>query len=160
MTSHTIILRYTKKILHRAVFRFVWRAQGWSYWMAISLLMICNLIRLTFFPFNISTVALLTGTALIFLLQIITYTVHYCFRLEKLNRMGPAGGEFIIGDADFTIGATVMPWQTIRSVWRYDDMWLVILGRSSFFTVPLHNVSDIEKSLFLSHVQQTSGRIH
>jgi hypothetical protein len=93
----------------------------------------------------------------------LVYVVHYRNSMSKFREMAEPVAEFIADDDAFTLtsdrGTTTLKWSSIREVWRYDLLWLLLFSRAQFVTVPLDGVSEQMRAFVLKRIRASGGKV-
>ncbi|QQR75018.1 MAG: YcxB family protein [Holophagales bacterium] len=103
-----------------------------------------------------------TGAALVLALLVVgLYLLHYRRGIAKLRRTGSRPVQLELSDTELRVtsegGSLATPWSTFEELWQFPDLWLLILGRGQFMTLPLAGLSREARELLAKRVP-TGGR--
>jgi hypothetical protein len=96
-------------------------------------------------------------------LPVMVYVVHYRNSMGKFREMAEPTAEFSADDEVFTLssdrGTTTLQWRTVKEVWQFPHLWLLLFSKAQFVTLPLEGISDQMRSFILERVKASGGRI-
>lgn len=158
-----ITLHYTEALVRAAVWRFCVRVVGWTYPVAVALLLTSLVLSVALGDrsWQVGVVGAVLLMALLFPAALYRNQLSAArFKLRALQG-GPV--VFRVGDASYSVrsaaGSAELPWNSIIDVWRYDDCWLLIFSKAHFMTFPLENVSPQMQSVILDRVRASGGKV-
>ena len=138
-------VRYEEAVLKAAVRRYVVRAalleHTWWSVLAIFGVIGCALLLLTLHDPTFGTGLFAGLIASIALLIVFAGWAHWRGMRAKLRRMREPKATFRLSDDDVAIevdtGSSRLPWATIKAIWRFDRVWLLMIASNQFITLPL-----------------------
>jgi len=138
-------VRYDEAVMKAAVWKYVLRAafleHTWSSVLAISGVLGCALLLFVLHALTFGAGLFAGLVAAIALLFVYTGWAHWRGMRAKLRRMSEPKATFRLSDEDVSIeadsGSSRLPWTTIKDVWRFDRVWLLMLASNQFITLPL-----------------------
>jgi hypothetical protein len=138
-------VRYEEAVLKAAVRKYVLRAafleHTWWSVLAISGVLGCALLLFAFHDRTFGTGLFAGLIAAVALLFVFTGWAHWRGMRAKLRRMREPKATFRLSDDDVAIevdsGSSRLPWTTIKAIWRFDRVWLLMLASNQFVTLPL-----------------------
>jgi hypothetical protein len=89
------------------------------------------------------------------------YLSHRHSALARLHAMGRPTVNFSADESGFTLqsslGASTLPWSSIKSISRFPDYWLVYFARSQFITLPIANLPTSTTEFVAAQVATAGG---
>lgn len=150
---HVVTLRYSESLVRSAVRAFALRSFAQSY--AVWLLAICLGVMLLTLQLRDGVggwwLGFIDGLLLVVvLLPLGVFVAHRRHSMEILRRMRSPVATLAYDERDLTmrsdLGATTLPWSSVREVWRFDQFWLLLLSRGQFVTLPLGDLDEQTRS--------------
>ncbi len=155
-------LRYNKKIIQQAVLSFWWRTVGPLFLVVLGILLIVFAALLC--QRDHSWLVGVLGTVISFgiLIVLAIYFSHYRNSLAKLNAMGEPSALFIADESSFTItsgaGSATLAWSSVKGIWKFESLWLVLFSQAQFITLPLSDLSLDLQALITEKVKLAGGK--
>jgi hypothetical protein len=161
--QHRTTLRYTENLVAQAV-RFYWRRT-----VGIGLLVILALL-IVFLTWRVidgdrSWVVGLVGSVVLLgvLMPIAVYVTHYRNSMGLFREMAQPTAELVANEEALTIssdrGSSTMRWDLVREVWRSESIWLLLLSKSQFVTLPRADLPAPLQVFILDRVKASGGKI-
>ncbi|NTW99045.1 MAG: YcxB family protein [Geobacteraceae bacterium] len=152
----TVTLHYTPDLVRRAVFAYLYRGFSMRGRVALAGLIVGTLLLFVFAPGSWEAGAAAGAVAVLVLLVIALYRLHYRQGMAKLERMRSPSATLDLTDAEFRViaysGTVSAPWSRITDLWRFTDFWLLIIGNGQFMTLPMADLTDEAKRFIASHI--------
>jgi hypothetical protein len=150
---HVVTLRYSERLVRSAVRAFALRsfAQGYVTWLLAACLGAMLLTLQLHDGFGGWWIGFFEGLLLVVvLLPLGGFIAHRRHSMDILRRMGSPVATLAYDERDLTmrsgLGATTLPWSSVREVWRFDEFWLLLLSRGQFVTLPLGDLDEQTRS--------------
>jgi hypothetical protein len=93
----------------------------------------------------------------------LAYVHHYRNSMQKLHAMANSEATLGIDDATITftssLGATTIPWISIKEIWQFNGFWLFIYYNASYNTIPLAAVSAEQRQFLIDCVEKHGGKV-
>ena len=107
---------------------------------------------------------LATAAALLLIANLAEYRLDASRATAKFDRAETdATRQFAFTDANIKItsdsGQTEFSWKTIKKVWRYPTMWLILVRNEGFFTLPNANLDDKLENFIIGKVRENGGKV-
>jgi hypothetical protein len=159
-------LIYNEKLIRCAVWSYWKRTVGGLY--PLVLLALTTYFFVLLFKGDKTWLVGLIGTLLgiSYLLLAGIYAVHFKRSISKFREMGNLGSlnaTFQTDDHSFTvnsaIGTSTLKWSTVKEIWRFQDVWLLLFSKAEFMTLPLINLPLDMQTFILEKVKSTGGKI-
>ncbi len=156
-------LRYTEQLVAQAV-RLYWRRTIDVRLLAVDAAMVAFLAwRLLegdrSWVVGVVAAAVLLGLAM----PVAVYVVHYRNSMGKLREMSRPLAELVVDDDAITLtadnGSGSMKWGLVKEVWRFESVWLLLLSKAQFITLPVADVPESMRAFILDRVAASGGRI-
>lgn len=149
----TITLHYTPALVRRSVFAYLCRGLGMRTFVALVGTLAATVFLAVSQPESWLTGAVSGAVAVVIVLIIALYFLHYRHGMAKLSRMGQPQAILQLTESGLQIssqaGSFSAPWSTFADLWCFSDLWLLIIGRGQFITLPLADLND-EARLFIA----------
>jgi hypothetical protein len=104
-----------------------------------------------------------TAIAFGFLFSASVYVVHYRNALAKFRDLSGSTATFHVDEDSFTvessIGASTLKWSTVKEVWQFQNVWLLMFSKAHFSTLPVANLSPQLRLFIVEHVRAAGGKI-
>jgi hypothetical protein len=138
-------VRYDEAVMKAAVWKYVLRTafleHTWYSVLAIFGVLGCALLLFVLHDLTFGAGLFAGLVASIALLFVYTGWAHWQGMRAKLRRMKEPKATFRLSDDDVSIeadsGSSRLPWTTIKDIWRFDRVWLLMLASNQFVTLPL-----------------------
>lgn len=154
-------LHYSPALVRQASLAYVRRGLGVSGWIAVACMIMGLAIMMILNPGSWWAGAALGAVAVLMLLLIGIYVLHYRVGIAKLKRMGRPHATLRLTDAEFLVssgaGTFSVPWATFTDLWRFPNFWLLVFGRGQFMTLPLQDLNADIRIFIESRVPATKG---
>lgn len=156
-------LVYNEPLIRRAVFLY-WRRTVGAFFVPALLVTTGYFVALLMqHDLSWQTGAIGTCVGVGFLSSATVYVVHYRNTLAKFRQLGDPTATFRADDNAFTlessIGKSTMQWGTIKEVWKFQDVWLLLFSKAQFSTLPVANLSPELQQLIISRVEAEGGKV-
>lgn len=153
-------VRYSEALVREAVRAFYWRTLRQRFGWTGALAFVVTLAALAFLVLadDRSWIVGFAGACLVFVVVILAfgYIAHYRNTMRRFRRMTNPEARFVFTERDFSVtselGSATLPWSSVREVWAFPRLWLLLLSRSSFVTLPLEGVDQEVLSLVRAKV--------
>ena len=156
-------LNFTARLVRSAVIRFWRRSVGWKFVGALLLLVVILASALKNGDRSWYVGVLGTVTLLAFLVVAVGYFAQYHRAMGAFRRLAEGSATFEPTEQGFriesAIGYSDLSWGSIREVWRYPDMWLLVFSRNMFSTLPLSGIDLQTQNQILTAVRSAGGRV-
>jgi hypothetical protein len=156
-----VTLHYSPALIRRAAFAYLRRGIGMGGFVALAGLIVAALLFVVFEPGSWLAGAVSGAVAVLILLLIGLYLVHYRQGMAKLARMGEPHAVLELTDTQLRAssqgGSFAAPWTTFSGLWRFTDFWLLIIGNGQFMTLPLADLSEEVQAFIASRID---GQTH
>lgn len=91
------------------------------------------------------------------------YVVHYRNAIAKLKSMGSPSATMRADTYAITFvsgaGATTLPWSSVKELWQFERVWLLLFSPAQFSTLPVADLSPEMQALVTDRIQASGGRI-
>ncbi len=92
------------------------------------------------------------------------YVVHYRNAIGKLRDMGGTPEATLRADEEsFTLtsaaGLATLPWSSVKEVWQFERVWLLLFSPAQFSTLPVADLSPEMRALIEASVRGAGGKI-
>lgn len=91
------------------------------------------------------------------------YAVHFVNVMGKFRGMGGEPASCLVDASSFIVtsrlGAATLPWSAFEEVWQFEDVWLLMLSKSQFVTLPLDCVPENMRRFMLERIRAAGGRV-
>jgi hypothetical protein len=163
MPEKSVTLRYSEQLVRAAVKAFWFRSTGWSYFVALAVVMGALLYLLVVGSRSWVVGALGMLVALGAVMAVVLYIVQYRGALLRLRRMRTPEAVLHAGQDCFKIvsdiGASELSWRAVREIWRCPDFWLLFISRAQFITLPIAALDSETQQFILERVKAHGGKI-
>jgi hypothetical protein len=72
------------------------------------------------------------------------YAAHWRNTVGRIRQMQAPMARFTLSESDITmaseLGSAIIPWSLIVEIWEYPELWLLLLSKSNFVTLPIEGV--------------------
>jgi YcxB-like protein len=160
---HDATLIYSKALLHQAVFAFWRRSVGIGFFVALliaalGLIVLMALGQSSWIIGGLAAV-LLVGVAF----AMVVYVVHYRRSLHKFSQMDNPEAKFHAEESSFTmssdIGTTTLQWSSVKELWQFPNVWLLLYSKAQFTTLPLACLSAETQAYIVQRVRESGGKV-
>ncbi len=157
-------LRYSEQLIVQAV-RLYWvRSVGFGLLAAVALMIAFLAWRLTegdrSWVVGLAAAVVLLGV----LMPVTVYVAHYRNSMGKFRRMVRPVAELVADQESVTIssdaGSSSLKWGLVKEVWRSETLWLLLLSKSQFMTLPLADLSAEMREFIIERVKASGGKVH
>lgn len=136
---------YEEATLQSAVRAFVWRSQmggkGWVSPAVAFVIIVCASLILLGNEFNVAVGLIGAGVTAVMLVLATLWWMSSRARQAKLAMMKEPRAEFLILDdaveVKTDLGSGRLPWRSIRQIWKFKRVWLLMMDSNRFVTLPL-----------------------
>ncbi|MFZ1641009.1 MAG: YcxB family protein [Candidatus Contendobacter sp.] len=153
----TVTLHYSPALVRRSVFAYLRRGFGVVGFVALACLITAALLLVISAPGSWLAGAVSGAVAVLILLLIGLYLLHYRQGMAKLARMGPPHAVLQLTESEIHVssqgGSFSAPWATFEDLWRFTDFWLIVIGKGQFMTLPLADLTDEAQTFIASHIR-------
>jgi hypothetical protein len=151
-----ITLHYSPSIVRRSVFAYLCRGFGVGGFLALACLLAAAVFLVVTQPAPWLAGAVSGAVAVIALLLVGLYLLHYRQGMAKLARMQQPHAVLQLTESDLIAtsqaGSFSAPWSAFTGLWRFTDFWLLIIDKGKFMTLPLADVTDEAQTFIASRV--------
>ena len=160
---HEATLIYSTALLRQAVFAFWRRSVGVGFFVALLIASIglVVLVALGQASWIIGALATVLAVGIGFAAAI--YIVHYRNSLRKFRQMDTPRSTFRADESSFTmssdIGTTTLQWSTVKELWQFQSVWLLLYSKSQFTTLPLACLSPETQAYIVQCVRAAGGKV-
>lgn len=152
----TVTLHYSPALVRRSVFAYLRRGFGTGGLLALAGLLVAAIFLVTTQPASWLAGAVAGAVAVLLLLLIGLYLLHYRQGMAKLARMQQPHAVIQLTEsgliASSQAGSFSAPWSTFTGLWRFSDFWLLIIGTGQFMTLPLADLTDDARAFIASRI--------
>jgi hypothetical protein len=154
---------YSVALIKRAVQRFWWRSVGWKMLAALAVSSIS--LGLLVHAGNRSWLVGALGTLLLICVAfvVLLYLVHYRRGIARLAAMGTPAAELVASQSTLAVksgaGTADLQWSAIKELWRFPEVWLLLLSPGQFITLPVGQLTPAFLALVQERVESSGGRI-
>jgi hypothetical protein len=152
----TVTLHYSPALVRRSVFAYLRRGFGTSGFLALTGLLVAAVFLVITQPGSWLAGAVAGAVAVLLLLLIGLYLLHYRQGMAKLARMQQPHAVLQLTESELIAssqaGSFSAPWSTFTGLWRFSDFWLLIIGKGQFMTLPRADLSDDARTFIASHI--------
>lgn len=162
MTFETTLV-YNEPMLRKAVLRFWWRVIGIRFLLVLAALGL--LLAFLIIQGDRSWSVGVLGTMVVMggAFAAAVYVVHFVNVMGKFRGMGGAPASCVVDASSFIVtsrlGAATLPWSAFEEVWQFEDVWLLMLSKSQFVTLPLDCVPENMRRFMLERIRAAGGRV-
>jgi len=160
---HEATLIYSTVLLRQAVFAFWWRSVGVGFFVAlfIAAIGLVVLVALGQASWIIGVLATVLVAGIGFAVAV--YVVHYRNSLRKFRQMDTPRSTFRAEESSFTmssdIGTTTLQWSTVKELWQFPSVWLLLYSKSQFTTLPVACLSPETQAYIVQCVRTAGGKV-
>ena len=160
---HEATLIYSTVLLRQAVFAFWWRSVGVGFFVAlfIAAIGLAVLVALGQASWIIGVLATVLVAGIGFAVAV--YVVHYRNSLRKFRQMDTPRSTFRAEESSFTmssdIGTTTLQWSTVKELWQFPSVWLLLYSKSQFTTLPVACLSPETQAYIVQCVRTAGGKV-
>lgn len=156
-------LVYTEALLRQAVWGFWRRTVGVGFVVAWVISALCwgVLMAQGYATWLLGALAAVLVMAVVLVAAL--YGVHYRNTMRTFKAMGNAPATFCADESSFTtsstIGSATLQWSAVRELWRFQDVWLLVYGKSQFSTLPLTCMSAPMQAFVVQRIELAGGKV-
>jgi hypothetical protein len=160
---HEATLIYSTALLRQAVFAFWRRSVGAGFFVALLIagIGLVVLVALGQASWIIGALATVLAVGIGFAAAI--YIVHYRNSLRKFRQMDTPRSTFRAEESSFTmssdIGTTTLQWSTVKELWQFQSVWLLLYSKSQFTTLPVECLSPETQAYIVQRVRESGGKV-
>lgn len=160
---HEATLIYSTTLLRQAVFAFWRRSVGGGFFVAllIAAIGLVVLVALGQASWIIGVLATVLAVGIGFAAAV--YIVHYRNSLRKFRQMDTPRSMFRADESSFTmssdIGTTTLQWSTVKELWQFQSVWLLLYSKSQFTTLPIECMSPETQAYIVQCVRAAGGKV-
>lgn len=161
--QHQATLLYSEPLLRRAVVAFWRRTVGRGFLVAQVAVAVClaALLRQGDRSWVVGAFATILVLSVAFLAAL--YVVHYRNAMGKFREMGAPQASMLAEESGFTfasgIGSSSLRWASVREVWRFDEVWLLLFSKAQFVTLPVGCLPPEMRAFILERVKAAGGKV-
>jgi hypothetical protein len=160
---HVATLKYDEHLVRRAVNSFWLQSLGWKTLLAAVVVTALFVARLAMNDRS-WLVGLLGGmTLLAVVMSLASYWIHYRTSMAKLRELGNPVATLLAEETSFTLssdaGASILKWNAVTELWRFEGFWLFLFSKAHFATIPLDAMSAEMQSYVVDRVRAAGGKI-
>ena len=156
-------LRYSESMVRLSVRAYWWRTTGWRFFITLLLISIGFGYLLISgdrgWYMGFLGAVLFIGIAM----SIAVYVVHFNNGMAKLRAMGEPVATLRVSDSEISFesgaGSGSLPWRAITEVWKLPHIWLLMMSKAQFVTLPLDGVDEVVRDFILDRVRAAGGTI-
>lgn len=154
---------YNESLIRRAVFEFWGRTTG-HFYVPLFLGLTAYFVVLLY-ECDFSWQTGVVGTVLFFgyTMAAMLYVVHYRNTMGKFRTLRDATVTFYADSDGFSfessVGKTTLHWASIKEVWKFKEVWLMLFSKSQFSTLPVADLSPELQNLIVSSVHSAGGKV-
>ena len=157
----TVTLHYSPALVRRSVFAYLRRGFGTGTLVALAGLVAAAVFLVLTEPGSWLAGAVSGAVAVLILLLIGLYVLHYRQGMAKLARMQQPHAVLQLTESELTeseliassqAGSFSAPWSTFTGLWRFTDFWLLIIGKGQFMTLPLADLTEEAQTFIASRI--------
>ena len=153
----TVTLHYSPALVRRSVLAYLCRSFGIGGLVALGAIVVGAVTLAVSSPGSWLAGAASGVVAVIALLLLALYFLHYRYGMAKLARMGQPHAILQLTKsaliASSSAGSFSAPWSTFTGLWRFTGFWLLIIDRGQFMTLPLADLTDEAQTFIAAHVR-------
>ncbi len=161
MKSIKIEISFTENIVKQAACLYIYRGLGPGSFVAMALLLLAALYSFFAGERGVITGIFVGASLVLSLLVMSVYFFHYRRGLATLRRMQVPHAVIELTDAEFRVtsqaGTFATGWATFSELWRFQDIWLLLLGPGQYITLPVENLTN-EAQNFIIRCFGSTGR--
>lgn len=161
--SHETTLIYSEALLRQAVFAFWRRSVGVGFIVAllVGALGLIVLIAQGVASWLAGALAAVLVLGIGFTAAV--YVVHYRKSLRKFRQMDKPRATFRADESSFTmssdIGTTTLQWSSVKELWQFPSVWLLLYSKAQFSTLPLACLSPETQAYIVQRVRESGGKV-
>ena len=152
----TVTLHYSPTLVRRSVFAYLRRGFGTGTHVALAGLVAAAVFLVVTEPGSWLAGAVSGAVAVLILLLIGLYLLHYRQGMAKLACMGQPHAVLQLTESELHVssqgGTFSTPWGTFTDLWQFADFWLIVIGKGQFMTLPLADLTDEAQTFIASHI--------
>ena len=152
----TVTLHYSPALVRRSVFAYLRRGLGISGLVALAGLIAAAVFLVASEPGSWLAGLVSGAVAVLILLLIGLYLLHYRQGMAKLARMGQPHAVLQLTELELHVssqgGTFSTPWSTFTNLWQFADFWLIVIGKGQFMTLPLADLTDEAQAFIASRI--------
>jgi hypothetical protein len=162
MALETILI-YNELLIRQAVFAY-WRRTVGAFFVPFLFAMTAWFVALVL-EHDLSWQTGVFGTilGLGFVMSASVYVIHYRNSLAKFRELKDAEANFQADEQSFSvesnIGKSTLHWTSVKEVWKFQDVWLLLFSKAHFSTLPVANLYPDLQQLIIDSVRAAGGKI-
>ena len=157
------ILIYNESLIRQAVFAY-WRRTVGTFFVPLLLAMTVWFVALLVqhdLSWKTGVFGAVVGFGYVFSATV--YVVHYKNSLARFHDLQNSMATLLADDSSFTIessiGKSTLQWTSVKEVWKFQNVWLLLFSKAHFCTLPVANLSPELQQLILGRVIAAGGKI-
>jgi len=162
MSLETILI-YNESLIRQAVFAYWRRTVGVFFVPFLLAMTVWFVTQLIQHDLSWQTGAFGTVIGFGYVFSASVYVVHYKNSLAKFHDLRDSTAAFCADDRSFTIessiGKSTLQWASVKEVWKFQNVWLLLFSKAHFSTLPVANLSPELQQLIVSSVKAAGGKI-
>lgn len=91
------------------------------------------------------------------------YIAPYRHALAAFRALDPPEATMTLDDATLSIassvGSSTVAWSTVKELWRFERVWLLLFSKAQFVTLPVRCLSPEAQAEITERVRSVGGRI-
>jgi hypothetical protein len=156
------MVRYTKEHCLAAAWRYWQKRLGYRY--ALELAIGAGLLALaTQGPYRWIEVALMIAVGIFAVLGVAIFLVHWQRALLNLRALDPPQSTWTLTETTVgqrsNLGESAIAWASLREVWRFPDLWLLVWGKDVYSAIPLSQLPRDAREIIERRVRATGGTV-
>ena len=152
----TVTLHYSPALVRRSVLAYLRRGFGTGGFLALAGLLVAAVFLVITQPGSWLAGAIAGAVAVLLLIIIGLYLLHYHQGMAKLARMQQPHAVLQLTESELIAssqaGSFSAPWSTFTGLWQFSDFWLLIIGKGQFMTLPLADLTDEARTFIASRI--------
>jgi hypothetical protein len=161
--SFETTLTYSEPLIRQAVFSYWRRSVGFLFVSVLLAMTVWFIVMLTQGDKSWQVGVFGTVIGFGFFISGSIYVVQYKFTMAKFRAIGSPQSTFRADVSSFTfasgIGTSTLQWSTVKEIWQFQNVWLLLYSRGSFSMLPLANLSPELRAFVVERVQASGGKI-
>jgi hypothetical protein len=161
--QHRTTLRYTEPLVTQAVRHYWRRTVGPGIFVAVALL--CAFLVWRLFDGDRSWVVGVVAVVILLgaVMPSAVYVAHHRNSMARFREMREPVAELLAREDGFTLssdrGTTSLGWNSVREIWRFDTLWLLLFSKAQFVTLPLEDLPEPMREFILDRVRTSGGKV-
>ena len=114
-------------------------------------------------PYRWIEITLMVVVGIFAFLGAFIFFVHWYRALQGFAALDPPESTWTLSEEfvaqKSSLGESAIAWQSVRELWRFSDVWLLIWAPDTFSTLPVAQLSRAAREMIERRVKATGGRI-